>query len=86
MRAHRVRFVPPKRLRATKRLEGVETCLASPAGRAELQERKWTQWRLQARICADCHSEMAGLGDARFRERGFRDGVENPLVHKRCPK
>ena len=86
MRPHRVRFVPPKRVRATKRLNGTETCLPSPAGRAELQSRKWAQWRAQSGVCADCHTAMDGLSDAKFRQREFREGVENPLVHKRCPK
>lgn len=84
MRAHRVRFTKPTTPRMTKKRLGVEVCLNSAYGRAELRDRLMLRWREQRKICPACSEEIQTLADARFQSKEFRDGVENPVVHQKC--
>ena len=83
MRRTRVRSTP-RRTPTAKRTDkaGRDILLTNTAGRAEYKKRLWDQYRAQAGICDKCKEPMKLL-EARFKQRGFKDGEVNPLVCKK---
>jgi hypothetical protein len=84
MRAHRVRFTPPKKIRDTKRRFGNETFLHSPAGWQAKLERLAEQIREQNGLCP-CGEKLI-IGEARFRSKIFRENEVNPAICPKCAK
>ena len=88
MRARRVRFtksaIRDGHPRATKTLEGVTTFRRNEEGRYAKWEAIGEQRRRQQSLCADCKQRLE-YEDAKFRDNTFREGVENAVVHKKCP-
>jgi hypothetical protein len=84
MRAHRVRFTPPKKPRTVKRRFGEETFLHSPAGYVAKFERKVDQYREQDGTCRCGH--LLELATAQFEHPVFREGEENWLICRDCQK
>lgn len=84
VRAHRVRVVPPKKLRSTKSRYGEEVLLRSKAGWALKLDRIAEQFRKQDGVCACGH--MLSAATARFRSPKFVKGEENPLICPDCQK
>ena len=84
MRGHRVRFTPPRKLRATKRRFGQETFLHSPAGWTARMERAAEQYQKQNGTCR-CGRTLT-LAEAKFESKVFREGEENQLTCPDCQK
>ena len=85
MRARRVRFVKPSvreaPKRATKTRDGISVYRHNDAGRQAKREAVGEQRRRQGSLCADCGGWLE-LADTRFRDKQFREGVENQVIHK----
>ena len=88
MRARRVRFTKPSvreaHPRATKTRDGVTQYRRNEEGRYAKWEAIGDQRRKQNGLCAKCNQQL-DLADAVFRDKEFRDGVENPVQHRKCP-
>jgi hypothetical protein len=89
MRARRTRFTT-SRVRATpervtKTRDGVTVYRRNNQGKQAMAEAIGEQRRAQQSKCAKCDNWLE-YGDAVFRDKEFRDGIENPVVHRnKCP-
>jgi hypothetical protein len=88
MRARRVRFTRPSiregHPRAMKSRDGVAVIRRNLEGRHLKMEMIGEQRRKQESRCAKCGNWLE-LADAVFRDREFKDGIENPVQHRKCP-
>lgn len=94
MRHHRVRFTasrirnPPQ---AVRRLGSEWWYMNNQSGRAAKQSHLFDQRQKQSGICPLCGQPLA-LSEARFKGKVFKDGLDNPVIHKsgtdcaRCEK
>lgn len=88
MRARRKRFTVPRirtsRDKTTRTLEGVTRYRNSNAGRYAKLERLWVQCEKQQAICPLCGGHL-DIAKSKFESREFKDGVENRVIHRKCP-
>jgi hypothetical protein len=88
MRARRVRFTKPSiresHPRATKTRDGLSTYRRNSEGKYLRWEAMGEQRRRQNSLCAKC-GQWLEFEDAVFRDKEFRDGIENPVQHRKCP-
>ena len=67
-----------------KTRDGVSIYRHNAQGRHAKAEAIGEQRRRQQGRCGNCNHWLE-LADARFRDKDFREGVENVVVHKKCP-
>jgi hypothetical protein len=85
VRSHRVRFTKPAireaQPRAVKTRDGISAYRHNDAGRHAKREAIGEQRRRQQSLCADCGGWLE-LADTKFRDKQFREGIENQVIHK----
>lgn len=85
-----MRFVKPKSARTIRRVQCNDGNSAgtrfrnSTAGRSAKREALGEQRRRQESLCANCN-QFVSFEDAKFRDKVFVDGVENKVIHRKCP-
>ncbi len=88
VRARRIRFTKPSvredHPRAIKTRDGVSMYRRNMEGRHLKAEAIGEQRRKQQSLCIVC-GQWLEYADAVFRDKTFREGVENAVIHRKCP-